>query len=182
MNQCPQVYIGMIEMNDLSEIHTAGFDLEDVKFTFTRDFKAAIQGIEMDAKESEMMNIPRYVARILEDEGYGQIHEPDMVVELKQAIVKENVQGEFELSTLDEYFYIRLRSYMKRLSENDYDKVESMLNSLLRKRHGKIIHLADSARLTTDLSAKMTVEERKFYSDLHDLSKGFTKQIMGGKR
>ncbi|MDG7054458.1 MAG: hypothetical protein JRZ95_04010, partial [Nitrososphaerota archaeon] len=71
-----------------------------------------------------------------------------MVVELKQAIVKENVQGEFELATLEPHFYIKLKSYMKTLEQSDFDKVESMLNSLVRKRKGKIIHLADSSKLT----------------------------------
>jgi DNA replication factor GINS len=68
---------------------------------------------------------------------------------------------------------------MKRLEQSDFDKVESMLNSLVRKRHGKIIHLADSSKLTTELANKMTVEEREFYNNLHNISREFTKQIIG---
>ena len=115
----------------------------------------------------------------MEKEKLGQIQDTDMVVELKQAIVKENVQGAFEISTLEPHFYIKLKAYMKRLNESDFDKVQSMLNTLVRKRHGKIIHLADSSKLTADLAKKMTVEEREFYNNLHNISEEFTKQILG---
>lgn len=169
----------MLQTRDLERVHATGFELEDVKIAFTRDIKVSVSGIEIDAKDGEIMNLPRYVARVLEEQGHGQIQEPDMVVELKQSIVKENVQGEFELSTLDEHFYIKLKSYMKKLSESDFDKAESMLNSLVRKRHGKIVHLADSSKLTAELSSKMTVEEREFYNNLHEISTEFTSKLLG---
>jgi len=172
----------MLQTEDLEKVHATGFDLQDVKIAFNHDIKVNVAGIEIDAKEGEIMNLPRYVATVLEDEKHGQIQEMDMVVELKQAIVKENVQGEFELATLDEHFYIKLKAYMKKLPESDFDKVESMLNSLLRKRHGKIVHLADSSKLTAELSSKMTVEEREFYNNLHNISADFTKQILGEKK
>jgi DNA replication factor GINS len=105
-----------------------------------------------------------------------------MFSELKQSIVKEKVQGEFDLSTLDDYFYIKLKSYMKRLSENDYDKVESMLNTLLRKRQGKIIHLADSSKLTPDISRKLSIEEREFFNQIYEISTKFSKKIVGDKK
>ena len=164
----------------LAAVHATGFELEEVKFSFSRDVKVDVAGIDITAKAGEIMNLPRYVATVLEDGGHGQLRDTDMVVELKQATVKENVQGEFELASLDDHFYIRLKAYMKKLPESDYDKVESMLNSLVRKRHGKIVHLADASRLTAELSAKMTVEEREFYNALHGLSEEFTRQIMGG--
>ncbi|KAG2471700.1 MAG: hypothetical protein NPMRD2_1270001 [Nitrosopumilales archaeon] len=102
-----------------------------------------------------------------------------MIVELKQATVKENVQGEFELATLEPHFYVRLLSYMKKLPKDDFDKVESMLNSLVRKRQGKIIHLADSSKLTADLSKKLTIEEKLFYEKIYNTSTDFKKQILG---
>ena len=164
----------------LAQVHATGFELEEVKFSFLRDVKISVANIDIAAKAGEIMNLPRYVANVLEEVGHGQVQDIDMVVELKQATVKENVQGEFELASLDDHFYIRLKAYMKKLTESDFDKVESMLNSLVRKRHGKIVHLADASRLTADLSAKMTVEEREFYIALHQISEDFTRQIMGG--
>ena len=83
----------MLQTEDLEKVHATGFDLQDVKIAFNHDIKVNVAGIEIDAKEGEIMNLPRYVATVLEDEKHGQIQEMDMVVELKQAIVKENVQG-----------------------------------------------------------------------------------------
>ena len=163
----------------LEKVHRTSFELEDVKVSLLQDLKLDVAGVNVTGNQGEMLNIPRWVASVLEKEKLGQIQDTDMVVELKQAIVKENVQGAFEISTLEPHFYIKLKAYMKRLNESDFDKVQSMLNTLVRKRHGKIIHLADSSKLTADLAKKMTVEEKEFYNNLHNISEEFTKQILG---
>lgn len=153
-------------------------DTEDVKILLLEDVEKQVCNINIKGQENEYLNIPRYIAEILEKEKLCEIHDKDMLVELKQAIVKENVKGDFELASLEPYFFIRVKAYMKKLSESDYDKVQSMLNSLLRKRQGKIIHLADSSELTAELSGKITIEEEKFFNNLHELSEEFTKEIL----
>ena len=37
-----------------------------------------------------------------------------------------------------------------------------MLNTLLRTRQTKIVRLADTSKLTTELSQKLSIEEREF--------------------
>jgi DNA replication factor GINS len=169
----------MLNSTEITKVHHTGFDLEDVKVTFLHDLKIKVASVDVEGKQGEMLNIPRWVATVLESEKHVTIEETDMIVELKQATVKENVQGEFELATLEPHFYVRLLSYMKKLPKDDFDKVESMLNSLVRKRQGKIIHLADSSKLTTDLSQKLTIEERSFYEKIYNTSTDFKKQILG---
>ncbi len=169
----------MLNSTELAKVHHTGFDLEDVKVTFLHDLKIKVASVDVEGKQGEMLNIPRWVATVLESEKHLTIQETDMIVELKQATVKENVQGEFELATLEPHFYVRLLSYMKKLPKDDFDKVESMLNSLVRKRQGKIIHLADSSKLTADLSKKLTIEEKLFYEKIYDTSTDFKKQILG---
>ena len=169
----------MLNNTELAKVHHTGFDLEDVKVTFLHDLKIKVANVDVEGKQGEILNIPRWVATVLESEKHVTIEETDMIVELKQATVKENVQGEFELATLEPHFYVRLLSYMKKLPKDDFDKVESMLNSLVRKRQGKIIHLADSSKLTTDLSQKLTIEERSFYEKIYNTSTDFKKQILG---
>jgi DNA replication factor GINS len=169
----------MLNSTELAKVHHTGFDLEDVKVTFLHDLKIKVASVDVEGKQGEILNIPRWVATVLESEKHLTIQETDMIVELKQATVKENVQGEFELATLEPHFYVRLLSYMKKLPKDDFDKVESMLNSLVRKRQGKIIHLADSSKLTADLSKKLTIEERSFYEKIYNTSTDFKKQILG---
>ncbi len=172
----------MLSSSELSKVHHTGFDLEDVKVTFLHDIKINVAGVNVEGKQGEILNIPRWVANVLESDKHVSIEDTDMEVELKQATVKENVQGEFELATLDPHFYVRLISFMKKLPKDDFDKVESMLNSLVRKRQGKIIHLADSSQLTADLSQKLTLEERVFYEKIYNTSNDFKKQILGDKK
>jgi DNA replication factor GINS len=169
----------MLNSTELAKVHHTGFDLEDVKVTFLHDLKIKVASVDVEGKQGEMLNIPRWVATVLESEKHLTIQDTDMIVELKQATVKENVQGEFELATLEPHFYVRLLSYMKKLPKDDFDKVESMLNYLVRKRQGKIIHLADSSKLTADLSKKLTIEEKLFYEKIYNTSTDFKKQILG---
>ena len=169
----------MIEAQDMVKVHTTGYSLEDVKIILNHDIKLNISGIEIEGKQGEILNVPRWIAQVLESEKHAKVEDVDMVVELKQALVKENVQGEFELATLDPHFYIRLKSYMQTLPQQDFDKVESMLNTLVRKRQGKIVHLADSSKLTTSLSQKLTIEERLFYENIYKDAADFRKEVLG---
>ena len=172
----------MVSITDLEKVHATGFNLQEVKVTFNHDVKMDVAGINVEAREGEILNVPRWVADVLESDKHVEIQDTDMVVELKQAVVKENVQGEFELATLDPHFYIKLKAQMKKLSESDFDKVESMLNQLIRKRQGKIVRLADSSKLSAELSSKLTFEEREFYNNLHNISTSFTNQVLGKKQ
>jgi DNA replication factor GINS len=166
----------------LTQLHTIGHSLQDVKVTFNHDIKVDALDVSIDAKHGEILSIPRWVAEVLALEKLVEVQDTDMIVALKQALVKENVQGDFDLSTLDSDFYIKVNSYIERLPQQDRDKVESMLNTLMRKRQGKIIRLADSSKLTSDLAKKLSIEERALFDAIHLQSVDFKKQILGDKK
>jgi len=169
-------------------MHSIGNSLKDVKVEFKKDLKLDTLGISIDGKQGEIINIPGWIADVLESEKHVEIQDVDMLVELKQAVEKEKMLGQFDLATLqvqqqtDPHFYIKMKSYMKRLPEKDYDVVESMLNTLLRTRQTKIIRLADASKLTAEISQKLSIEEREFYNNLHDNSSKFSKTIIGSKK
>ena len=172
-----------MELKDVIKVHSIGYGLEDVKVEFKHDVKMDVSGIQIEGKKNEMMNIPRWVADILESEKHVIVHDQDMVKELKQAKVKEDVADEDSLATLDKYFYIKLNAYMKKIeAKDDFDKVQSMLNQLIRIRQGKIVRLADSSKLTSDLSSKLSVEEEVYYNQIHNASLAFKEQILGEKK
>ena len=102
-----------------------------------------------------------------------------MITELKQALSKEKMIGEYQISTLGPDFYIKLKSSMKKLNKHDFDNVESVLMELFRMRRGKIIKLADSSKLTAELNSKLTVEEKIFFESISENSKKFERQIRG---
>ena len=169
-------------------MHSIGNSLKDVKVEFKKDTALDVSDISIKGKQGEILNIPRWVANVLESEKHVEIQDVDMLVELKQAVEKEKMLGQFDLATLqvqhqaDTHFYIKMKSYMNGLPEKDYDKVESMLNTLLRTRQTKIIRLADASKLTADISKKLSIEEREFYNNLHDNSTKFSKTIIGSKK
>ena len=175
-------------MSELIHMHSIGNSLKDVKVEFKKDLKLDTLGISIDGKQGEIINIPGWIADVLESEKHVEIQDVDMLVELKQAVEKEKMLGQFDLSTLqvqhqaDPHFYIKMKSYMNRLPEKDYDVVESMLNTLLRTRQTKIIRLADASKLTAEISQKLSIEEREFYNNLHDNSSKFSKSIIGKKK
>ena len=171
-----------MDISDITQVHTIGYRLHDVKVTFNHDIKVNTSEISIDAKHGEILSIPRWVADVLELEKLVDIQDTDMVVALKQALVKENIQGDFDLSTLDSDFYIKVRSYMQKLPPQDSNKVESMLNTLIRKRQGKIIRLADSSKLTSDLAKKLSIEEQALFSSIHSQSAIFKKQFLGDNK
>ena len=167
-----------MELEDVIKVHSVGYGLEEVKVEFKHELKMNVSDVKIEGKESEIMNIPRWVAEILESEGHVILHEQDMLTELKQAKVKEDVQGEESLSTLDKHFYIKINSFMKKLPKDDSNRVESMLNELVRIRQGKIVRLADSSKLTSDLESRLSVEEEVYYNQIHKASLEFKKHVI----
>ena len=171
-----------MESQDLVKVHTIGYTLEDVKVEFLHDLKINVSGINVEGKTTEVINIPRWVADILSSEKHVKIHDKDMITELKQAKVKEVSQGDYNLSTLDKNFFIRIKGYMNDLEKDDFNQVESMLKELVRIREGKLITLANSSKLTTEISNKLTVEELTFFKNILQSSQNFKAQIFGEKK
>ena len=171
-----------MDISELASIHSIGHDLKDAKVEFNNDLKLNVSNISIEGKKGEILNIPRWVANILESEKHVEIKDSETLVELKQAVMKEELHGDFDLITLEPNFYIKIKSYMKRLSEKDSVKVESLLNKLLRTRKTKIIRLADSSKLTAEISQKLSVEEHEFYNQVHETSIKFSKKIVGDKK
>ena len=129
--------------------------------------------------QGEMVTTPRWVGQILEKSNLGSLESPDMVTELKQALSKEKMVGEYQISTLDPHFYIKLKETMSGLGKDDYDHVESVMLQLFRMRRGKLIKLADSMKINSDLNGKLTVEEAVFYTTIYETGIEFEKQIRG---
>jgi DNA replication factor GINS len=168
-----------MEIEKIEKVHSIGHRLEDTKVTVTQDFKFNVAGIKSEGKQGEVNNMPQWVGKILSDNNLGTLDSPDMITALKQALSKEKMVGEYQLSTLEPHFYIKLKESMKELRSNDFDKVESIMLELFRMRRGKLVKIADTIKLNSELYNKLTVEENVFYKTIYDNSKEFEKQITG---
>jgi len=168
-----------MEIDKIEKVHSIGYRLKDAKVTVNHDFKFNVAGIKIEGTQGDTNNMPQWVGKILSDHNLGVMDSPDMITELKQALSKEKMVGEYQISTLDPHFYIKLRESMKELNRDDFDKVESMMLELFRMRRGKLVKMADSIKLNSELYNKLTVEENVFYKTIYDNSIEFERQITG---
>ena len=172
----------MMSMNTYTRVCEIGYGLTDAKVTTSRDLNFEVAGIRIQSKQGEMVNLPRWVGHILQDGKLAELESPDMITELKQALSKEKMVGEYQISTLNHDFYIKLKESMKRLDRHDFDNVESIMMELFRMRRGKLVKIADSSKLTADLNSRLTVEERIFFESIGHNSRTFEQQIRGSTR
>lgn len=168
-----------MEIEKIEKVHSIGYRLKDAKVTVNQDFKFNVAGVKIEGTQGDTNNMPQWVGKILSDNNLGVMDTPDMITELKQALSKEKMVGEYQISTLDPHFYIKLRESMKELNRDDFDKVESMMLELFRMRRGKLVKIADSIKLNSELYNKLTVEENVFYKTIYDNSVEFERQITG---
>jgi len=166
-----------MKIEDVEKIHTIGYGLKEAKVTLKQDVKYDVANYDLEGSSGEVMNLPQWIGKILSENKLGDLDSPDMLTELKQALSKEKMVGEYQVSTLDPHFYIKVKQFMRTLQKNDFDHLESMLLELFRMRRGKLVKLADSTKLNSDLNSKITVEERIFFQTIYNNSKNFEKII-----
>ena len=168
-----------MEIDKIEKVHSIGHRLKDAKVTVSKDFKYNVAEIKVEGKQGEVNNIPQWVGKILSDNDIAELESQDMVTELKQALSKEKMIGGYQIATLEPHFYIKLKESIKELNQNDFDKVESIMLELFRMRRGKLVKIADTIKLNSELYNKLTVEENIFYKTIYENSKEFEKQIRG---
>jgi DNA replication factor GINS len=168
-----------MDIDKVEKVHSIGYRLKDAKLTVNHDFKYNVAGMKIQGTQGDTNNMPLWIGKILSDNKIGTLISPDMITQLKQALSKEKMVGEYQISTLDPHFYIKLKESMNELNRDDFDKVESMMLELFRMRRGKLVKIADSIKLSSELYNKLTVEENVFYKTIYDNSIEFEKQIRG---
>ena len=167
-----------MEIENVEKLHEIGYGLKDAKVTLSRDIKFNVAQVKLEGGTGEIMNLPQWVGKILADNNLGELDSPDMVTELKQALSKEKMVGEYQVSTLDPHFYIKLKQHMQTLQRDDFNHTLKVCYlNYLECEEAKLVKLADSTKLNSDLYNKLTVEESVFFKTIYDNSKNFEKQI-----
>ena len=168
-----------MDIEKTEKVHSIGHRLKDAKVSINQDFKFNVAGVNVEGKQGDVHNLPQWVGKILDDNNLATLDSQDMITELKQALSKEKMVGEYQISTLEPHFYIKLKESMKQLNRDDFDKVESIMLELFRMRRGKLVKIADTIKLNSELYNKLTVEENIFYKTIYENSQEFERQIRG---
>ena len=170
-----------MDINQLTKVHNIGHILEDVKVRFKKDTKIDLFSVNIEAKENDMQNIPRWLASIFEENDIVEVQVQDMGVDLLRALSRERIAGTDHLSALKSDFYVRLNTYIETKKGVEREKLNISMQDLVLLRLGKIIHLARSAPMNPDLEQKLTYEEKTLFQLIHKASSDFKECVLGGK-
>ncbi len=171
-----------MNMSELATIYSIGYMIEEVKVRFKKDVKINIFSLSVNAKESDMQTVPKWLAAILEENGLAEVQGQDMGVDLLRALSRERIAGSEQISGLKADFYIKLNDFIKNKTGMEREKLNVSMQDLVLLRLGKITHFARSAPMTQDLEQKLTHEEKTLFQLIHKASKDFKDCVLGGRQ
>ena len=91
--------------------------------------------------------------------------EKDTLIELKQALVKEHMIGDINLSHVDKDFYDDVREYIK---ETKNDEARVLFAQFKRSRITKLLRLACAFTDSMSIAEFLAPEELQLYRDVTD--------------
>jgi DNA replication factor GINS len=152
--------------------------MEDVRITYKHDVKVTVGDIIIDAKEGDISSIPRWVAKILVEQGTIEIQNNDISAYISRALNRERIAKPHDLSGVDHDFYIRVNDYLVGLKERERENLIVSLNSFVASRLEKIVKLAAASPLLPELEAKLSAEEKELYLLIHNSSSEFKQRVL----
>lgn len=170
-----------MSINELVKVYSIGYMTEEVKVRFKKDVKVNIFSISVDAKENDTQTVPRWLASIFQENGLAEVQGQDMGHDLLGALSRERTAGSEQITALKSDFYIKLNDFIKNEKATERDKLNILMQDIVRMRLGKIVNFARSAPLTPDLEQKLTNEEKIFFYLIHKATQDFKQCVLGGK-
>ena len=149
------------------------FQQTKVKSTLLCDIDDVFDDTQIRGIKGDIIEMPFWLYRKLERNRKVAKIKSKMLVQLKQALVKEQLEGSDHLSTLDDTFYLRLKAELIDMDGHEFEKITHLVSKLFRIRRGKIIKMADAETNNTDTLSRLTIEERDFYNSIHQSSTKF---------
>ncbi len=134
-------------------------------------------------KKGDSVEVPRWIAEILEEEGIVRGLEEGFEVEMFRVLNREKLQGPHQISSVRPDLYLRLRRYLlslKRRGPGDaHNRFRVYAQDLIRLRLNKIIALAASSAPVDQAIPNMTPEEIALYKEVHRVVESWKKLMMG---
>jgi DNA replication factor GINS len=152
--------------------------LEDIRVTFRSDVKISINGINIDAKEGDILLLPRWLTKILSRKNLIDIQDNEISSYVSKALNRERISKPHDISSVDIDFYIRVNDFLKSLNEKERENLKVSLNSFVMSRLEKIVKLAAASSLSTEMEAKLSVEEKQLYNFIHSSSSAFKQWVL----
>ena len=152
--------------------------LEDIRVTFKSDVKISINEINIDAKEGDILLLPRWFTKILLNKNLVEVQDNEISSYVSKALNRERISKPHDISSVDVDFYIRVNDFLESLSEKERETLMASLNSFVMSRLGKIVKLAAASSLSAETESKLSAEERQLYDFVHTSSLAFKESVL----
>ena len=152
--------------------------LEEIRVTFKSDVKISINDINIDAKEGDILLLPRWLTKILSKKNLIEIQDNEMSSYVSKALNRERISKPHDVSGIDADFYIRVDDFLKSLNEKERETLMVSLNSFVISRLGKIVKLAAASSLSAETESKLSAEERQLYNFVHTSSLALKESVL----
>ena len=162
----------------LHNVIKIGYSLEEVRVVYKRDTKLAVGDITIDAKDGDMSSIPRWVAKILNEQGAIDVQNGDVAAYILRAISRERIARPHELSGIDLDFYTRVSDHLETLKERDKENLRNSLTEFVDSRIAKIAKLAAASPLSAELEGKLSIEEKETYLAISKAVKELQEKVL----
>lgn len=151
--------------------------LEEVRVTFKSDVKISLNDINIDAKEGDILPLPRWLTKILSKKNLIEIQDYEISY-VSKALNRERISKPHDISGIDADFYIRVDDFLKSLNEKERETLMVSLNSFVISRLGKIVKLAAASSLSAETESKLSAEERQLYNSVRTSSLAFKGSVL----
>ena len=152
--------------------------LEEIRVTFKSDVKISINDINIDAKEGDILLLPRWLTKILSKKNLIEIQDNEMSSYVSKALNRERISKPHDISGIDADFYIRVDDFLKNLDEKERETLMVSLNSFVISRLGKIVKLAAASSLSSETESKLSAEEKQLYNFINTSSLAFKESVL----
>lgn len=152
--------------------------LEEIRVTFKSDVKISINDINIDAKEGDILLLPRWLTKILSKKNIIEIQDNEMSSYISKALNRERISKPHDISGIDADFYIRVDDFLKSLNEKERETLMVSLNSFVISRLGKIVKLAAASSLSAEMETKLSAEEKQLYNFINTSSLAFKESVL----
>jgi DNA replication factor GINS len=153
--------------------------LEEIRVTIKSDIKISINDINIDAKEGDILLLPRWLTKILSNKNLIETQDNEMSSYVSKALNRERISKPHDISGIDADFYIRVDDFLKSLNEKERETLMVSLNSFVISRLGKIVKLAAASSLSAEMETKLSAEEKQLYNFINISSLAFKESVLG---
>jgi DNA replication factor GINS len=151
---------------------------EDIRVSYKQDVNVSVGGVMIDAKQGDISSIPRWVAKILLEQGTVEFPDNNVSSYISRALNRERISKPHDLSGIDADFYIRVNDYLEGLRERERENLIVSMNSFIASRLEKIVKLAAASPLSPELKEKLSAEENELYMLVHNSSSAFKQRAL----